>query len=104
MNFKSSRKANRSATTTGLTRRRIAQVLAFIYILSNQVPLFAASYFTRPGAGVSRLPLEVMAFNAPGFGQVEDAINLANGNVFMAVEGLARNNKKTDTIHNYNNY
>jgi hypothetical protein len=96
MKRKSNRKVPRRFTTTTLTRRRIAQFLAVIYILGNQAPLFAATYFTRPGAGVSRLPIEVMAFNAPGFGQVEDAINLANGNVFMAVEGLTRNNKKAD--------
>ncbi len=96
MKPKSNHKVTRRFITKALTRRRVAQFLAVIYIFSNQAPLFAASYFTRPGAGVSRLPIEVMAFNAPGFGQVEDAINLANGNVFMAVEGLARNNKKAD--------
>lgn len=50
-------------------------------------------WFARPGAGVTRLPLEVTAFDAPGFGDVSDAINLASGNIYLDVGGLSRNNE-----------
>ena len=56
-----------------------------MYLGSTEGPMFLAiaapQVFVRPGAGVSRLPLEVAAFGAPGFGDVQDAINLASGNV-----------------------
>lgn len=57
--------------------------------------LAAPQNFARPGAGISRMPIEVMAFNAPGFGEVSDAINLANGNVFVSADSVARNNLLT---------
>ena len=52
-------------------------------------------YLSRPGAGVSRLPLNITAFDAPGFGEVADAINLASGNVYIAMDGLSRNSLLT---------
>jgi YD repeat-containing protein len=77
-------------------RQRIAQALATIYILASQTPLMiglaAPQVYFRPAGGVSRLPLQVGAFNPPGFGEVEDAINLATGNVYVAMDGASRNN------------
>ena len=78
------------------SRRRIARVLAAIYVLTQFTPyaqvLASPQHFSRPGAGVSRLPLGVMAFDAPGFGDVSDAINVANGNVYLGLDQLSRNN------------
>jgi YD repeat-containing protein len=80
-------------------RRVIARVLAFIYILSTSVQWSSAvagpQLFARPGAGVSRM--NVTQFNAPGYGEVEDAINLANGNVYVQTDQVSRNNKLTGT-------
>ncbi len=77
-------------------KRAIATALAVIYLGSTEGPMFLAiaapQVFVRPGAGVSRLPLEVAAFGAPGFGDVQDAINLASGNVFVDAGGASRNN------------
>ncbi|WP_189005210.1 polymorphic toxin-type HINT domain-containing protein [Deinococcus roseus] len=63
-------------------------------MLQQLVPLALASpsLYARPGAGVSDLPIEVLAFNTPGFGDVSDAINLATGNVYVDTGSLARNN------------
>ncbi len=77
-------------------KRAIATALAVVYLGSTEGPMFLAiaapQVFVRPGAGVSRLPLEVAAFGAPGFGDVQDAINLASGNVFVDAGGASRNN------------
>ncbi len=74
--------------------------LAAVYFLSTNLPLGIAAaapdVFARVGAGVSRLPLDVMAFDAPGFGDVEDAINLASGNVYLDLGQLSRNNDLKD--------
>lgn len=76
-------------------RRLQAFILLVLYVLGTFLPsgfASAQSFFSRPGAGVSRLPLHVWAFEAPGFGDVSDAINLANGNVFVSMDGYSRNN------------
>ncbi|WP_169316596.1 PA14 domain-containing protein [Deinococcus peraridilitoris] len=49
------------------------------------------SSFSRPGAGASRLPLQVTSFDAPGFGELADAINIANGNLYVDVGAASRN-------------
>ncbi|GGJ33179.1 hypothetical protein GCM10008938_19280 [Deinococcus roseus] len=71
--------------------------LTSLILLGQFLPFGVAfaspSEISRPGAGVSRIPLEVMAFNAPGFGDISDAINLANGNVYLDVGELSRNTK-----------
>jgi YD repeat-containing protein len=80
-----------------ILQRRIAWLLVIIMVF-NQIgtPALAVSQnIIRPGAGVSRMPLEVTNFSAPGFGEVSDAVNLANGNAYVAVEGLSRNNQLT---------
>jgi hypothetical protein len=81
-------------------RRKLALGLASVYLGSLISPwaVVAASpsIFFSPNQGASRLPLEVGAFNAPGFGEVEDAINLATGNVFLSVDAISHNN--TDPV------
>jgi YD repeat-containing protein len=76
-------------------RRQMARLLLSIYIIGTFLPSTIASaqtmFFSRPGPGVSRLPLNVMAFGAPGFGDVSDAINLATGNVYLEMSGMSRN-------------
>jgi YD repeat-containing protein len=91
--------------TYNARRQRTATILATIYILASQTPLMiglaAPQVYFRPAAGVSRLPLQVAAFDAPGFGEVEDAINLATGNVYVAMDGVSRNNLlQTDPTKN----
>ena len=74
---------------------RIINLALAVLIFSGTVfPTGFASaqlLFGRPGAGVSRLPLNVFAFDAPGFGDVSAAINLATGNVFVDAGGIAYN-------------
>ncbi len=76
-------------------RKQLAIFLLYTFISGTFLPQSVATaqaLFSRPGAGVSRLPLNVLAFNAPEFGTVRDAINLANGNVFVSMSDLSRNN------------
>jgi hypothetical protein len=78
-----------------LRRKQLGIFLLFVFISGTFLPQSVATaqaLFSRPGAGVSRLPLNVLAFNAPEFGTVRDAINLANGNVFVSMSDLSRNN------------
>ncbi|WP_147372678.1 RHS repeat protein, partial [Calidithermus terrae] len=81
------------------TRRRLALLTLILFLLANYGPgtlvLAVPQLFVRPGAGVSRLPLEVMAFEAPGFGELEEAINLASGNLYVGTDQLGRNNLAT---------
>jgi hypothetical protein len=78
------------------TRRRLALFTLVLFVLSTYGPgtlaLAAPQLFARPGSGVSRLPLDVLAFDAPGFGEVADAINLASGSVYVDIGDLARAN------------
>jgi hypothetical protein len=75
--------------------RRLRAVLAILFLFSTVFPgAFATAQvllFAKPGAGVSRLPLRVASFGAPGFGELAQAINLANGNAYLAAEGLNAN-------------
>jgi hypothetical protein len=78
-------------------KRRLAATLTLVFLFSTLFPTgFAAAQalFSRPGPGVARLPLHVLAFDLPAFGTVQDAINLASGNVYVSMDGdgLARNN------------
>ena len=68
--------------------RRAASYFLSLVLLTGQMSLFAVAYaqsqsYVRGGAGVSRLPLGVMAFDSPSFGMVTDAINLASGSLFV---------------------
>ena len=77
------------------SRKRLSFALAFIFLFNTLFPSgFAAAQvvFSRPGPGVSRLPLNVSAFDAPGFGEVADAVNLATGNVYVSLDSMSRNN------------
>jgi YD repeat-containing protein len=80
-------------------RRNIKLLVVFAFLFAQNAPVFMAfaapQLFARPGAGVSRLPLEVVSFETPGFGDLRDAINLATGNVYVSLDGLARNNLLT---------
>ena len=76
-------------------KKQLSCALAFIFLFNTLFPSgFAAAQilFARPGPGVSRLPLDVAAFDAPGFGTVQDAINLASGNVYVSLDSMGRNN------------
>jgi YD repeat-containing protein len=78
-------------------RRLIATILATVYILSDLGPIMiglaAPQVFVHPGAGVSRLPLQVGQFNAAGFGDLNDAVNLANGSVYVGTDSVSYNSK-----------
>jgi YD repeat-containing protein len=78
-------------------RRLIATFMVFAYMVPDLLPGFisiaAPQVFVHPGAGVSSLPLNVSNFNAAGFGDLADAVNLANGNVFLGTDNLSYNNK-----------
>ena len=76
-------------------KQRLVFFLAFTFLFNTLFPSgFAAAQvvFSRPGPGVSRLPLNVSAFDAPGFGDVADAVNLATGNVYVSLDSMSRNN------------
>ncbi|MFN8510696.1 MAG: hypothetical protein U0Z75_09130, partial [Deinococcaceae bacterium] len=62
-------------------------------ILPLSLTLASPSLFARQGSGVSRVPLQVLAFNAPGFGEIQDALNLANGNLFLSFDQLSNNSQ-----------
>lgn len=85
-------------------KRKVNLWTAVIFLFAIFGPdisaLAAPQYFARPGAGVSRLPLDVVTFQAPGFGMLEDAINLANGNVFLSSDSVSRNNLINTTDEN----
>ncbi len=89
-----------------LAKRRLAWALALTFIFSNQGPLIvglaAPSVFVRPQLGVSRSPLNVMSFGDAGFGEVADAINVANGNLFVSGANVAKNNTPSGEAQNAN--
>ncbi|GGJ51349.1 hypothetical protein GCM10008938_41660 [Deinococcus roseus] len=84
----------------GQFRRKISLGLATFYLASQFLPfgqaLASPDLISRPGAGSSRIPLQVMSFNAPGFGEVGDAVNLANGNLFIDTGEVTRNTTTTE--------
>jgi YD repeat-containing protein len=88
------------------TKRLIASAIATLYFFGSEGPMlltFAApGWFVRPGAGVSSQPLGVSSFNAPGFGDLAQAVNLANGNVYAAAGGLSFNNQMQSGDENTN--
>jgi YD repeat-containing protein len=94
------------AQRNSLKSRRIALALAATFFVSTQGPIFvglaAPGFFVRPNLGVSRTPLGVMSFGAPGFGEVSDAINLANGNVYLGTDTLSKNNTPSSDPSNAN--
>lgn len=51
----------------------------------------APGLFATRGLGVGREPLSALQFNVPGFGELGHAVNVANGNVFVAFDGLSHN-------------
>ncbi len=80
-------------------RRRVSLTLAVLYTVACNAPYAAMAQqsVSRPGLGVSAMPLEVSRFDAPGFGDLADAVNLANGNVYVEGAGVARNNQGDGT-------
>ncbi|WP_034344049.1 DUF1308 domain-containing protein [Deinococcus misasensis] len=76
------------------TKQTLSLTLAVLYLIPQLAPMALASpsLYARPGAGVSDLPIEVLAFDTPGFGDVQDAVNLATGNVYVDTGSLSRNN------------
>ena len=95
-----------SGQKSSLKNRRVALALAATFFVSTQGPIFVGlaspSFFVRPSLGVSRTPLGVMSFGAPGFGEVSDAINLANGNVYLGTDTLSKNNTPSSDASNAN--
>ncbi len=89
------------ATLHPRMNRRLALFLAWLFLFNTLFPTgFAAAQIlltAKPGLGVSRVPLSAMAFDAPGFGDLAEAINLANGNVYVAVDALSNNTQQKDT-------
>jgi hypothetical protein len=87
-------------------RRLIATFMVIAYMVPDLLPGFisiaAPQVFVHPGAGVSRLPLQVSQFNAAGFGDLSDAVDLANGNVFVGTDNLSYNSKITSNDENTN--
>ena len=78
-------------------RRLIATFMVIAYMVPDLLPGFismaAPQVFVHPGAGVSRLPLQVSQFNAAGFGDLNDAVNLANGSVYVGTDSVSYNSK-----------
>jgi YD repeat-containing protein len=76
-------------------RHRVVYFLLFTYLLTAVNPWGYASaqmsYFSKAGMGISRSPLQVTQFNAPGFGDLEQAINLATGGLFLSTDSLSAN-------------
>jgi YD repeat-containing protein len=87
-------------------KRFVATILATVYLCGSEGPMLltlaAPGWFVRPGAGVSSQPLAVSSFDAPGFGELAQAVNLANGNVYAAAGGLSFNNQMTSGDENTN--
>jgi hypothetical protein len=79
-----------------VAKQRTAWFLATTFVLSNVIaPLWvvaAPQVFSRPGAGVSRAPLGAGGVSAPGYGELSEAVNVANGNVYVDTGAVARNN------------
>ena len=87
-------------------KRLIASILAVVYLCGSEGPMLLAlaapGWFVRPGAGVSSQPLGVSSFGAPGFGELSQAVNMANGNVFASAGGLSFNNQMQSGDENTN--
>jgi YD repeat-containing protein len=88
--------ARRSESARQNFRRKVAMTMAILFIGANEGPMLVAlampSVFFKVGAGVSNIPLQASAFNAPGFGGLSNAINLATGNVYLGMDGMSMNN------------
>jgi hypothetical protein len=87
-------------STQNRTRSRRVQAWACLtcFLTGQLGPLTVAgapALIARPGMGISSLPLEALAFDAPGFGSFRDAVNLVSGNVFVSVDGFGSNNLRT---------
>ena len=80
--------------------QRLALFLACLFLFNTVFPMgFAAAQvllMAKPGLGVSRVPLSAMAFDAPGFGDLAEAVNLANGNLYVAVDALSTNTRTNE--------
>lgn len=74
--------------------------LAALMLLGQHLPFLNAlagpGLYARTGAGVSRLPYSVNSFGAPGFGDIDDAVNLANGNVYIDAGEISQNTAYAD--------
>jgi YD repeat-containing protein len=90
------RSAARCQTRPATTQNRTGIALAALLLGSTVLPgawvTAAPQVFSRAGAGISNMPLQVAAFANPAFGDVADAVNLATGNVYLDSGGLNRNN------------
>ena len=81
--------------------KQAASYFLSLVLLTGQTSPFAVAYaqsqsYVRGGAGVSRLPLGVMAFDSPSFGMVTDAINLASGSLFVDSFAATHNSVLTE--------
>lgn len=77
------------------SRKTAAWVYLAAFSLQDlSLPVIAApGLFATRGLGVGREPLSALPFNVPGFGELGQAVNVANGNgnVFVAFDGLSHN-------------
>jgi hypothetical protein len=76
-------------------RRLIASFLVAAYLIPDLLPgliAFAApQVFSHPGAGVQGASLGTGGLSASAFGDLSDAVNLANGNVYLGIGGMSFN-------------
>ncbi|GEM50063.1 RHS repeat protein [Deinococcus cellulosilyticus] len=82
-------------------QQKLSLGLAVLYLSGQFAPfaLAAPDLISKVGAGASRIPLAAMSFDAPGFGELGDAINLATGNVFLQVGELNWNNQTNTKVN-----
>ncbi len=77
------------------SKQKTAWFLGITFTLTNIItPLFVAAapqVFSSPNAGISRIPLG-SGVSTPGFGELNEAINVASGNVYVDTGAVARNN------------
>jgi YD repeat-containing protein len=81
-------------------QRRWGMFFIFLYLFNTLMPSAFASaqvmFIAKNGYGVARIQLPEMSFDNPGFGEVSQAVNVANGNVYVAASSFSRNKAGDD--------
>ncbi|WP_221090676.1 hypothetical protein, partial [Deinococcus aquaedulcis] len=74
-------------------------MLATLFLTTTHLPgvvaLAAPQIFARVGPGASNFPANFAAFTDPTFGEIGDAINVANGNAYFQTANVNWNNLNT---------
>ncbi len=86
------------------SRERLPALILLVSYLTGilgpgGVALANPDVYFRPNAGITRLPLDVASFDAPGFGDVSDAVNLATGSLYLGTDALSNNSVIGSTDH-----